>query len=124
MLRRLAQKGSGGGSGAGAELWNSLLGYTPTPDVQPPAGGSGAEHLANAFTIPKGSGGEALMGRLGVDKSNWYRIQDEILDKFPKTFYRRETGDAGISTSGKLPRDVQEFISSKLSGDKLPRSGV
>lgn len=116
---------SGGGGSGGAELWSSLAGHTAIPEVQPPTG-SGVEHLADAFTIPKGSGGEALMERLGTDKSNWYRIANELLDKFPDTFYERKEGGVGIKKSGMLPNDVQVFISSKLDtlGDKLPRTGA
>lgn len=65
------------------------------------------------FTIPSGSGGEALMNSLGVEPSEWYEISGDLLEKFPESFYF-ENGDVRFMKPGELPVDVQEYIVNRL----------
>lgn len=64
------------------------------------------------YDVPKGSGGESLFSRLGIDGREWYDIQFDLLDKFPDSFYRMDDGNVGISQPGMLPQEVQEYINS------------
>lgn len=65
------------------------------------------------WNIPKGSGGEAMMNRLGVDKSVWYENQNEFLKKFPGAAYRMSDGNIGLNLSGKPSDAVIKFWAQK-----------
>jgi len=73
---------------------------------------SGHELLnSNAWNIPKGSGGEALMERLGADKSTWYQHQNDFLNQFPSEAYRMPDGNVGFDDPGKLSNSAIKFWS-------------
>lgn len=65
------------------------------------------------FKIPEGSGGEALMDRLGVDKQVWYDNQNEFLRKFPNEAYRMSDGNVGFADNGRLSKDAIKFWAKK-----------
>ena len=65
------------------------------------------------FKIPEGSGGEALMDRLGVDKQVWYDNQNEFLRKFPNEAYRMSDGNVGFADNGRLTNDAIKFWAKK-----------
>lgn len=62
------------------------------------------------FDVPSGGGGENLFTALGIDTSKWYANQETLLQKFPDSFYRMESGNVGIARPGMLPQEVQEYI--------------
>ncbi len=76
---------------------------------------AGLEQYVDAFNIPDGGGGERLMNELGVSVSEWYGMEDELLNKFPNDFYRMNDGHVGIARPGSLPTEVQQFIADRTS---------
>lgn len=83
------------------------------PDAYNIADHVSPEQLA-AFDIPRGSGGEALMNRLGVDPKQWYTFEDELLQKFPNDFYRMSDGHVGLMHPGEQSPSVIGFIADKV----------
>lgn len=72
------------------------------PDINP-----------EAFNIQEGSGmgGEALLKSLDIEPSQWYTVEEHLLDQFPQNFYRTDDGHVGIY-AGQLPQGAQDIISS------------
>lgn len=70
------------------------------------------EALNPGYEIPSGTGGEALFQRLGLEPRGWYQYQDDLLTRFPDSFYRMDSGNVGIAQSGWLPNEVQTYIES------------
>jgi len=78
----------------------------------PPSIDISVEPLNPSYEIPSGTGGEALFQRLGLEPRSWYRHQDDLLNRFPGSFYRMDSGNVGIAQSGWLPNEVQSYIES------------
>ena len=106
--------GSGGGTG-GSSPEHPFNPTVDPSDLGPdtPNGGGNTAHAellnSDAWNIPKGSGGEALMDRLGVDKSVWYEHQNEFLDRFPNEAYRMADGNVGFDDPGRLSKNAIDF---------------
>lgn len=97
---------TGGGSGEAAKATEEVI---PKDRI---ADHINAEQL-NDFKIPEGSGGEALMNRLGTDPGVWYANQDEFLKEFPNEAYRMPDGNVGFTDPGRLSNDAIKFWSKK-----------
>ena len=97
---------TGGGSGEAAKSTEEVI---PKDRI---ADHISAEQL-NDFKIPEGSGGEALMNRLGTDPGVWYANQDEFLKEFPNEAYRMPDGNVGFTDPGRLSNDAIKFWSKK-----------
>jgi hypothetical protein len=102
------ESGSGGGAQTGGVV----------PELPHESHGTGNpanphNELLNstAWNIPEGSGGEALMDRLGVDKSVWYEHQNDFLQQFPDQAYRMPDGNVGFDNSGRLSKEAIDFWS-------------
>jgi hypothetical protein len=67
-----------------------------------------------AFDIPKGSGGEALMNRLHISPREWYGFQDQLLKEFPNDFYRMADGNVGLAYPGELNPKAVAFIAKEV----------
>jgi hypothetical protein len=90
-----------------------------TPETSLPSRGGGHEPTepnhnqdilhSTAWDIPKGSGGEALMNRLHVDKGVWYANEDEFLKKFPDEAYRMNDRHVGFDNPGTLSPAAKQF---------------
>ncbi len=106
--------GSGGGTG-GSSPEHPFNPTVDPSDLGPdtPSGGGNTAHAellnSDAWNIPKGSGGEALMDRLGVDKSVWYEHQNEFLDRFPNEAFRMADGNVGFDDPGRLSKNAIDF---------------
>lgn len=72
------------------------------------------ESYAKQFDIPRGSGGEALLERLKVDRLEWYQFEDRLLKEFPNEFYRMDDGHVGLQNPGLLSEKAQVFILDKV----------
>jgi hypothetical protein len=106
--------GSGGGTGGSSPEHPFNPTVDPSdlgPDTSNGGGNTAHAELLNsdAWNIPKGSGGEALMDRLGVDKSVWYEHQNEFLDRFPNEAYRMADGNVGFDDPGRLSKNAIDF---------------
>lgn len=108
---------SGSGGGASSSSTEHPV-FDPTvnpsdlgPDTSNGGGNTARAELLNsdAWNIPKGSGGEALMDRLGVDKSVWYEHQNEFLDRFPNEAFRMADGNVGFDDPGRLSKNAIDF---------------
>ena len=96
----LPQQGSGASSSqTAAEIAGAHPGITGSQEIIDPS----------TFNIPKGSGGEALLGRMGVPKDVWYENQDKFLKLFPKEGYRMSDGNVGFTKPGQLSKSAAEF---------------
>jgi len=106
--------GSGGGTGGSSPEHPFNPTVDPSdlgPDTSNGGGNTAHAELLNsdAWNIPKGSGGEALMDRLGVDKSVWYEHQNEFLDRFPNEAFRMADGNVGFDDPGRLSKNAIDF---------------
>ena len=100
---------------------------TPTtPDVTGPDGDGGTPdkpdieptpELDHDFKIQSGEGGIHFFQRLGLTESDWYDVQDKLLDKFPKDFYDIDGNGptaVRITSPGQLSLEAQEYIKRKF----------
>lgn len=67
------------------------------------------------FSVDYGEGGIHFFQDLGLTESNWYEVQQELVEKFPDDFYSMRNGDVGLSHVGPLSTEAQQFITSKFA---------
>lgn len=99
------------GSGGSSNVTEHLNNTPDINDIDKPTLPKNELLDSTAWNIPEGSGGEALMDRLGVDKSVWYEHQNEFLQQFPDEAYRMPDGNVGFDNSGRLSREAIDFWS-------------
>jgi len=68
---------------------------------------------SDAWNIPKGSGGEALIQRLGVDKGVWYANEEEFVKEFPGEAFRMNDRHIGLANPGALSPNAIQFWANK-----------
>lgn len=70
-----------------------------------------AEQALNAqFYIQPGEGGIHFFSRLGLSRDQWYQVQDELFNRFPKEFYQSPGQAVRISAAGPLSDGAREYI--------------
>lgn len=112
LMKDSGQAPSGGGSSSGSDAFKDLFDVNVPEQPSGSSGGGSEELLTNgAWNIPKGSGGEALMERLGADKTVWYEHQDEFLKQFPDQAYRMSDGNVGFDDPGRLSKGAIKYWS-------------
>jgi hypothetical protein len=104
----------GPGSDA-AEAANGNVGSSGTAFNTGTARSMGAEEVVSGnYTVPAGGGGEQLLGANGAVPEKWYPIENELLQRFPDSFYTMQDGHVGIQSTGELPYVVQDFIDKRI----------
>jgi hypothetical protein len=111
------------GEGSDAET-----GSTDTGDVGAGTEGDGKTFLTNADTTPEiaptfdpnfvidsGEGGIHFFQDLGLTESNWYEVQNELLQHYPNDFYSMGDGNVGLAHPGQLSLEAQQFIKARFS---------
>lgn len=97
--------GSDAGSGESAKTFLQNADTTPeaTPTFDP------------NFAISSGEGGIHFFQDLGLTESNWYEVQNELLQNYPNDFYSMGDGNVGLAHPGQLSLEAQQFIKARFS---------
>jgi len=67
------------------------------------------------FVIDSGEGGIHFFQDLGLTESNWYEVQNELLQNYPNDFYSMGDGNVGLAHPGQLSLEAQQFIKARFS---------
>lgn len=117
----ILHKPSGGGSDtSGGVMHHPTMPHGPAHGggdvLHPPVPGpeTPIEHLTpqqlGAFEIPPGGSGIELAHNLGHGATEWFNIEGDLADKFPKDFYRMSDGHVGIAHPGALSEEATTYI--------------